>query len=268
MNTEETLPQPPADEPLSAGEQLRQARRNKSQSLEEVATATKISHANLQAIEDMDFERLPADPFIKGQIMLYAAFLEIDDHTLASRFFYGRDGGDKRPRLTFLQQRQRKQRLTPMEFAEPAHISSAAIAGILLLLIVCSFTAFSLYFSWNPFAFLTDKIFSSTSATNSLFHPADPATKSGGQYNELQLQAFFKKDCRVLVSLDNNPTFEHTYSKGSSVLWKADKHLSLEFFQSDSADLLLNGSQIPFPVGSDGHFLLRLPPFSSFTLAQ
>jgi cytoskeletal protein RodZ len=202
---------------------------------------------------------LPAYPFAKGQFMLYAAFLGIDDPSLADRFLHSR-AADKRPRRTFLQQRQRKpQQLTPKKLAEPAHVSSAAIAGVLLLLIVGSFTAFSLYFSWNPFAFLTSKMFS-TATSNPLFHPADPATSNAGQHNNVQLQAFFKKDSRVLVTLDNKPTFEHTYPKGSSILWEADKHLLLEFFQSDSADLLLNGAQIPFPDGSDGHFLLRLPP--------
>ncbi|MCL2789730.1 MAG: helix-turn-helix domain-containing protein [Desulfobulbus sp.] len=258
MNTEETLPQSPAGEPRSVGEQLRQARQNKSLSLEEVAAATRIARANLQAIEAMDFERLPADSFTRGQIILYAAFLEIDDRSLADRFFLGRDGG-KRPQLTPLQQSLRKQRLAPKKLAEPTHVSSATIASILLLLIVCSFTIFCLYFSWNPFAFLTDKIFPHASASHSPFHPADPATSNGEQHNNVQLQAFFKKDSRILVTLDNTPTFEHTYPKGASVLWEADKHMSLEFFQPDSADLQLNGAQIPFPGDTDGHFLLRLP---------
>jgi Uncharacterized protein conserved in bacteria len=258
MNTEETLPQPSADEPLPAGEQLQQARRKKSLSLEEAADATKISRANLHAIETMDFARLPADSYTKGQIILYTTFLGINDRSLADRFFHGRDGG-KQSQHTFLQQRQRKQRLAAKKLAEPAHVSSAAIAGILLVLIVCSFTAFTLSTSWNPFAFLTDKVFSSNTVPNPLFHPADPATSNGSQRNNVQLQAFFKKDSQVLVTLDNKPTVEHTYPKGASVLWEADKQMSLDFFQPDSADLQLNGADIPFPDGSDGHFTLHLP---------
>ncbi|MDR2550595.1 MAG: helix-turn-helix domain-containing protein [Desulfobulbus sp.] len=262
MSTEETSPQLPADAPLSVGEQLRQARRDKSLSLEEIATATRISRTNLEAIENMDFGRLPADSFTRGQITLYAASLDLDGGALAARFFLERDGG-KRPQLTPLQQSLRKQQLAPKKLAEPAHVSSATIAGILFLLIVCSFTAFCLYFSWNPFAFLTDKLFPSTASTKSLFHPADPATSNGGQHNNVQVQAFFKQDCRVLVTLDHKPAFEHTYPKGASVLWEADKQMSLEFFQPDSAELQLNGTPLSFPAGSGGRYLLHLPPAPS-----
>ena len=258
MSTEETSPLPPAKESLSVGEQFRQARQAKSLSLEEAAAATKISRNNLEAIEDMDFGRLPADSFIRGQITLYAAFLELDDSSLAARFFHERDGG-KRPQLTPLQQSLRRHHLTPIKLAERTHVSSAAIASILFIIIVCSFTAFCLYFSWNPFAFLTGKLFPSAASTKSLFHPADPATSIGGQRNNVQVQAFFKQDGRVLITLDQKPTFEHTYPKGASVLWEADKRMSLEFFQSDSADLQLNGASIAFPSSSGGRYLLHLP---------
>jgi len=258
MSPEDTSPLPPAKESFSAGEQLRQTRQAKSLSLEEAAAATRISWTNLEAIEDMDFGRLPADSFTRGQITLYAAFLGLDDSSLATRFFLERDGG-KRPQLTPLQQSLRKKQLAPIKLAEPAHVSSATIASILFLLIVCSFTAFCLYFSWNPFAFLTGKLFPATASSKSLFHPADPATSNGGQRNNVQVQAFFKQDSRVLVTLDHKPAFEHTYPKGASVLWEADKRMSLEFFQSGSADLQLNGAPISFPAGSDGRYLLHLP---------
>ncbi|WP_084312590.1 helix-turn-helix domain-containing protein [Desulfobulbus elongatus] len=259
MNVEELPSPPPADAPLSAGEQLRQLRQEQSLTLEEVADATKISTTNLQAIEAMAFERLPADSFTRGQIMLYAAFLGVDGRPLADRFFLERDGG-KRPQCTPLQQCLREQQLMPKRLAEPTHVSSAAIAALLLLLIVSSFTAFCFYFSWNPFAFLINKVSSPTASSTSLFHPADPATSNGGQHNNVQIQAFFKKDSRVLVALDDKPALEHTYPKGASVLWEAEKQVFLEFFQPDSAELQLNGAQIPFPDGSAGHFRLRLPP--------
>ncbi|MCL1980658.1 MAG: helix-turn-helix domain-containing protein [Proteobacteria bacterium] len=257
MSTEETSPQLPVEKSLSVGEQLRQTRQTKSLSLLEVVAATKVSRTNLEAIEAMDFGRLPADTFTKGQIMLYAAFLELDGASLAARFFLEKNGG-KRSQLTPLQQSLRRQPLMPKKMAEPAHVSSATIASILFLLIVCSFTAFCLYFSWNPFAFLTDKFFPAT-ATKPLFHPADPATSTGGQHNNVQIQAFFKQDCRVLIKLDHKPTFEHTYPKGASVLWEADKQMALEFFQPGSVDLHLNGAPIPFPASSDGRYLLQLP---------
>jgi transcriptional regulator with XRE-family HTH domain len=249
------------------GEQLRQARQEKSLSLEAVAAATRIGRANLQAIEAMDFERLPADAFTKGQVILYAAFLGLDARTLADQFFRARDGG-KRPRPTPLQQSLRKQQLKPKKLAAPTHVSSATIASILLLVIVCSFTVFCLYFSWNPFAFLKSRIFPPAAVTKTSFHPADPATSNNtGQRNTLQLQAFFKKDSRILVTFDNKPAVEQIHAKGVQVLLEADKQMSVEFFQPDSADLQLNGVQISFPEESGDRFLLHLQHPSPSTSA-
>jgi len=252
------IPSPPLPESLSLGEQLKQLRQDKSLTLDEVAASTKISRANLHAIESMAYDKLPADSFTRGQIVLYGTFLGMDGRLAADRFFTERDGG-KKLQISSLQKSLHKQPLTPKKLAEPTHVSSAAIAGILLLFIVCSFTAFCLYFSWNPFAFLTDKVFSLSTAKNTLFHPADPATSNGGAHNPLKLHALFRKDSRILVSLDNNPTLEQHYTKGTSGYWEANKQLQVEFFQPDSAELQLNGTTVPFPDSADGHYRLRLP---------
>lgn len=266
MHTEESLPQSLTEE-RSVGEQLKQLRQERSLTLDEVAAATRISRTNLQAIEAMDYVRLPADSFVRGQILLYAAFLEIDGGPLVDRFFHARDG-EQGGRLTALQQGLEKQALVPKKLAEPTRISSAAIAGVLLLLIVCSFTAFCLYFSWTPFAFLTGKIIHPAATGKASFHPADPATSNGNQHNNVQVQAFFKLDSRVLVSLDNQPAIEQFYPKGASALWEAEKFVQLEFFQPDSADLQLNGTQIPFPSSTDGHFRVRLSTHSAIPPAS
>ena len=60
------------------GEQLRQCRLEQSLTLEDVAADTRISLANLRAIEAMEYEKLPADAFAKGLIILYAQFLGQD----------------------------------------------------------------------------------------------------------------------------------------------------------------------------------------------
>jgi len=258
----EEHPSPSPVEDLRVGEQLKQLRQDRSLTLDEVAATTKISRANLQAIEAMAYDRLPADSFTRGQIVLYGALLGIDGGQVADRFFFERDGG-KKTRISTLQKSLHKQSLAPKKLAEPAHVSSAAIASILLLLIVCSFTAFCLYFSWNPFAVLTGKAFNSATAPNTLFHPADPATGNGGAHNQLKLQIFFKKDSRILVSIDHKPALEQLYTKGTTALWEAEKQLLLEFFEPDSADLQFNGAPEPFPNEVDGHYRLRLPATAS-----
>jgi len=261
MKTEESQSPSPSESPC-IGDQLNQLRQAKSLTLDEVAASTKISRANLQAIESMAFDKLPADSFTRGQIVLYGDFLGMDGRLAADRFFVERDGG-KKSHASALQKSLLAQSLTPKKLAEPTHVSSASIAGMLLLFIVCSFTAFCLYFSWNPFVFLTSKAFNLSASPNTLFHPADPATSNGGTHNALKLQALFHKDSRILVSLDNQPVLEQHYPKGTSAHWEAAKQLQLEFFQPDSAELQLNGTPMAFPNGVDGHYRLRLSTAAS-----
>jgi hypothetical protein len=53
--------------------------------------------------------------------------------------------------------RQSRKILAPKTLAEPSHFSSVTAAIILLMIIVVLFTAYCVYTSWNPFAFLTDQ---------------------------------------------------------------------------------------------------------------
>lgn len=254
----EEIPTPSPLPQLNVGEQLKQLREDKSLTLDEVAAQTRVSRSNLRAIEAMAFDRLPADSFTRGQIILYASFLGMDGRLAADRFFAERDGVAP-PQGSSLQQSLSHQPLTPKKFAEPTHVSSAVIASIILLLIVFSFTGFCLYFSWNPFAFLTGKTLHLSSPRNDAFHPADPTTSNGSVHKPLQLKALFNKDSRVIVSLDKEPSLEQQYIKGTTVHWEAEKQIQLEFFQPASAELHLNGAPLAFPDGVDGHYKLRIP---------
>lgn len=239
------------------GSNLQKVRLDKSLTLEDVTLATRISLANLRAIESMTYSRLPADTFTKGQIALYGNFLGLDGRQIAQQFLLERDGG--KARVSFLKKKLRAHSLTAKQLAEPTHISSATIAGILLLLIVLSITGFCMYTSWNPFAFLTNKTKNLSSSVLNTFHPANPATSNRANLKPLNLTALFLKDSQVTFSLDNKEAVRKTYAKGTSFHWKADKKILLEFSQPDSAELRLNNLSLPFPQEVEGHYILRIP---------
>jgi cytoskeletal protein RodZ len=240
------------------GEQLRQCRLEQSLTLEDVAADTRISLANLRAIEAMEYEKLPADAFAKGLIILYAQFLGQDGRRVADQFFSARNGESKSP-LPPLQQCRLEHSLQPSKLAEPTHFSSAAVAGVLLTLIVVSFTGFILYFSWNPLSFFTTQTLTPSSPASNAFHPADPSTSSGTQRASLSLQAVFSKDSRIVIALDSQPPLEQFYAKGSTMQWEAAQSIQVEFFQPDSVELQFNGESLPFPPNAEGRYLLRLP---------
>ncbi|GAB4337551.1 MAG: hypothetical protein Kow0089_08920 [Desulfobulbaceae bacterium] len=138
----------------NTGNYLRTLRLGKGLSIKDVSEATRISTANITALEDQDFSSLPALTFTRGLLTIYANFLGADAETVVARFleeFEAESGSSKRPRKPKKAQRTI---LTPKRLAEPTHVSSATMAGILLLIIVASFTGYCLYTSWNPFVFL------------------------------------------------------------------------------------------------------------------
>ncbi len=65
----------------SVGSRLRSARERHGLSLDTVAQLTKVSHAQLQAIEADSFQDLPAPVFVRGFVRSYGAAvgLDVDD---------------------------------------------------------------------------------------------------------------------------------------------------------------------------------------------
>src|SRR5437868_14141417 len=54
--------------------------------LDEIATATKISTRNLRALEDEKFKQLPGGIFNKGFVRAYAKFLGIDEEHIVAEY--------------------------------------------------------------------------------------------------------------------------------------------------------------------------------------
>ena len=241
----------------SLGNRLRLLREEQGLSLDDVSLATRVSLGNLRAIEAETYDRLPADSFAKGMVALYATHLGLDGPQAAAQFleerYHGRDGQSS------AHQNLAGFSLLPKRLAEPPHVSSATVAMALLLVIVLSFTLFCLSTSWNPFAFLTERIWVTPPAAGDSFHPADPSTGTGGPRRTLHLSARFLSDVEVVVSADGSESQRRRYSRNTSATWWAERQLRVEFSQPDSAELSLNGSPLPFPRGRDGLHVLQLP---------
>ncbi|MGZ4787467.1 MAG: RodZ domain-containing protein [Terriglobales bacterium] len=70
----------------SFGDRLRREREMRGISLEEIATATKISSRNLRALEEEKFNQLPGGIFNKGFVRAYAKFLGIDEEQMVAEY--------------------------------------------------------------------------------------------------------------------------------------------------------------------------------------
>ncbi|MFN2176822.1 MAG: RodZ domain-containing protein [Anaerolineales bacterium] len=79
----------------SVGDQLRQAREERSLSLEQVAHATHMRVHYLRALESNDLESIPSLAQARGFLRAYAGFLGLDARPLLADMFYGESPPDK-----------------------------------------------------------------------------------------------------------------------------------------------------------------------------
>jgi len=88
----------------SLGQYLREAREKKGWTLEQAAFKTRILYQYLKAVEDDNYEQLPAEVFAKGFVRSYARLLGLDELQILPRFdesggqFYAKR--DEREQLT------------------------------------------------------------------------------------------------------------------------------------------------------------------------
>jgi len=74
------------NESVSFGRYLAGARREKGWDLDDLQKATKVSHAMLDALENEDFEQLPARVYVRGFVRSCAQALGLDTDELLGRY--------------------------------------------------------------------------------------------------------------------------------------------------------------------------------------
>lgn len=248
-----------AEAPASTpGKTLRRLRREADLSVQSVADATKISVTNIRAIEEENYKNLPADTFVRGLVTLYGNFLEVDGSKLAAEFLTEREKADPAPgRQARVKLPVYSSSLSPRKLAEPSHISSATIALALLAVIVLFFTGFSMYTSWNPFAFFSRQSENVQNSMQGIFGSdstgemaVETTTDAPLSYS---LSVHFLRDSEVIVKIDELDPIRQKFKKNENAHWSAKDSLQIIFDQPDAAALTLNDSVLAFPVAKDGH---------------
>lgn len=262
---------------MSPGDYLRHVREGKDLSVEIVSQTTKISSKNIRAIEEENYEVLPADTFVRGLVILYCNFLALDGSKIAADFLAKRDShtpaAERRIRV---KQHLFSSSLAPKKLAEPAHISSATVALVLLAIIIFSFTGFCLYSSWNPLSFLSQQAENIQTSMHEVFGqdeqgdtdaesttlPTDALSKKPATEQQLSyaLSAFFLQNSTVEIRIDNQDPILETFKKGAMADWNATSSLQVVFDKPEAAILKLNDTLLPFPEPEADQFPTLLLP--------
>ena len=139
------------------GDFLRRNRKKLGLDLEQISSETKITIATLKAIEDDDFDSLPAEAFARGFYTLYANVLNLPPEEVLSSY----------TREKTHHPNTRRGRLAPPPsklaekvdtMAERSTVMPVSCTGVIIffLLLIGAFVCW--YFSWNPATLLSEKL--------------------------------------------------------------------------------------------------------------
>ncbi len=138
------------------GSYLREQRQQKGLSLSEVSASTKISLPILNAIEDDDYKRMPADAFCRGFYNMYAKLLELDPQEILTQYEAGRGIHPKTSRKPAKPPLRESQKFA--NYADPAPISPVTSMTFFITACLVIFIGGCWYFNFNPINYISSRL--------------------------------------------------------------------------------------------------------------
>ncbi len=260
------------NETQTLGALLRDTRKKKNLSLDDVRETTKISKPILEAIEADDYDNMPAVAFCRGFYVIYADFLELDSENVLARYLENR-GLPPTP--------SKDQPAPPISksgkfssYAEASAISPRTSATILLVACFTVIIGICWYLSWNPIRYISAQLPSTQQTTpippqQDVIEPVieappvivaeEPIIPEEAVEESYHLAITFHSSGVLAITLDNASYIDKHYVDGETLEWDIGKSLLLEMPEEIDATILLNGAELPLPEPADGRRMLSLP---------
>ena len=200
------------------GEMLRAARDQSGLSLEAVASATRIPRHNLIALETDNLDVLPAEPFTRGLIRVYARALAVPEEPVLNAYTTALSARRLAAGAPDRALRRRRGRLIAGVIAVVAAIVAA------VLLVVQS--------GGLPMPVTLE---SPTRAAS----PAGAGLRVGGV---LELVAV--RPTEIAVVIDGRSVFDGEISAGSSQTWSAQREIAVRAEAPDAIEVRIDGASI------------------------
>ena len=265
----------------SLGQYLREAREEKGWTLEQAAFKTRILYQYLKAVEDDNYEQLPAEVFAKGFVRSYARLLGLDELQILPRF--DESGGQ------FYAKRDEREQLTQRvrEEARRKKTNKLIVAGmvsvaLVVLLLVTGHDRNRARPRMDP-----PRETSTPANTTKMIPPGEsetptrlePAARSESAAREAEPPASIEVERNfspvlplegilpdgsklvlevealerawILVQADKDPAQEVMLSPGERVRWSADETVRLTLGNAGGVRVSLNG-KLQGPYGASG----------------
>ncbi len=244
------------------GDLLRERREEHRWTLEDVAQRTRISESYIKALEEGNYDRLPADVHVRGFLRNYALVLGLSPDEVISLYQRERGGEPSLVSIAPVSEppRTRSYMLPRLGFALFATIFMAACAYLL-------------YFGWLnppqsqptptlPFPTPTNLLPTTTPTMQLILEtplpgttaPSTPVTYEGYEA-VLQVSAA----CWMRVTADGVQVFEGTLSAGTERTFRAANQLSIRMGNAGGVRVILNGEDLGIQ-GRPGQVLTRTWP--------
>lgn len=262
----------------SFGDRLKRTRENRKLTLDQVATATKISIRMLKALEDEKFDQLPGGIFNKGFVRSYARFLGIDEAQAVNDYMQASGAANQAPaaedaELKAIAERKDKERERQRGQSKgiPWGLTAAVLLMICLLLAVWSFYSrdrqasvpvhAQTQKSAGKTASLEDANSSSVGPTLTAVSESSTASQPGvspaiASQSDVQSGAFTvevqaKQDSWLTVTADGKPIFSDMVVAPGTKSFGAQRELVIRAGNAGGLDISFNGQKIP-AIGSEG----------------
>ncbi len=241
------------EESLSFGRYLQTVRLEKKISLEEVSAQTRIGLGNLLLIEQEDYERLPAEVFVKGFLRSYAAAVGADGDEAVLRY---------ESRLGVVQKIAESEASTGRQ-ASKMRWKLLISLGLLLGIIILSIFGMAFFLDQSE----PDKLIEQKNAAdkeqmvNIRNQPGLESDAKHGQAipEKMLLRVTALEDTWLKVIIDENEATEYSLSSGDRIELEAVSGYNLLIGNAGGLKITLNDKPVSIP-GKSGHVVtIHLP---------
>lgn len=226
---------------------LREKRSQRDVSLKEISKATRIRLEYLKALEDGEFHKIPGEVYVRGYIVEYLRYLNIDPDEALKIY----SSTKKEPQIE-----REKSRLTGRVFPGYAYI------GLIIILL-----AIPLYFylrtgHTRP-AVITKvaKHSASGSSTSEIINLIKPSVNSAeADYkNRHILKVEASEESWILIRIDNDITYSMVLRPGEVRTWSAEKGFYLKTGNAGGIKLSFDNRLLGSPGKRGAVVSLNLP---------
>ena len=249
----------PQAAPPSIGPKLRQARIDRSLSIEETAWRTRIRPDLLRALEDEQFDSIGQQSFVRRHLSSYARFLGIDPTEVVEEF----TSLQEEPEPSSIEELDRKNREAPKP-KRPKWLIAAVISGAALA-VAASVGALGGQ-TERPAAKTTTVATQKPAVRGSVPAAAAPGPVTAAQAR-VTLVVSAVSPTRVSILADGTQVFDGTLYAGEQRTFRARKTIDVVAADGGTVRLMLNGVALGTPGQAGTVFRARYGPHGKINAA-